>query len=97
MIIITLNAKTIYKNAIASVTDMIDDGVFTWSMAACYLDSLYKLANGENDGMISEFCNDGSIAWICPDVLDFEDSEITLVFKCNGKIVATVGNENIKF
>lgn len=97
MIIIELYTKTLYKNAIESVIDIIDDGALTWDMAARYLDSLHKLANGENDGMITEFCKDGSIAWIYPDIVEFSAAEITLIFKHNGKIIATVGSENIKF
>lgn len=98
MIIIDLDSKAVYKNAIESVIDIINDGALTWDMAARYLDSLHKLANGENDGMITEFCKDSSIAWIYPDIVEFHgDTEITLIFKHNGKTIATVGSENIIF
>lgn len=98
MIIIELNVKTVYKDAIESVIDIINDGALTWDMAARYLDSLHKLANGENDGMITEFCKDGSIAWIYPNIVEFHGAiGITLIFKHNGKTIATVGSENIKF
>lgn len=96
MNIIRLDAKTIYNNAIVTIKDLVNDGCMTWSMASNYLDSLHSLANGDNDGGITRFCKDGSIAWIYPTITELE-GEIILIFEVGQKVVATVGDENISF